>query len=215
MGRKSLKEDQQKKIIEAFYEVAKREGIENTSFGKVAKELDMHPSLVVHYFSSKEEMLLGLIDHIMLSYQNIYQAEEGNSDPLDTLVDVLHNIFSRKWNNYIDDSIFYNCFALIFRNEQIRQQFKELHLLLRKWLENLIQTCVDRGLMQHPDPAMAADLIFVISDGAYYFLSMIDDAEAYEVHMERYKQQAFKLLNLEHYLKKYPSLIALLCMCAV
>ncbi|RVU00685.1 TetR/AcrR family transcriptional regulator [Mucilaginibacter limnophilus] len=200
MGRKSLKEDQQKKIIEAFYEVAKREGIENTSFGKVAKELDMHPSLVVHYFATKEEMLLGLIDHIIVSYQNIYQAEEGHSDPLDTLVDVMHNIFSRKWNNYIDDSIFYNCFALIFRNQAIKQQFRELHVLLRKWLENLIQSCVDRGLLDHPDPAMAADLIFVISDGAYYFMSMIDDPGKYDLHMARYKQEAFKLLRLERFL---------------
>lgn len=197
MGRKSLKEDQQKRIIEAFYEVAKREGIENTSFGKVAKELDMHPSLVVHYFSTKEEMLLGLIDFIMISYQNIYQAENDQPNALDKLIQVLNNIFSRKWNNYIDDSIFYNCFALIFRNDLIKQQFKELHMLLRKWLENLIQACVDQQMINCEDPAKAADLIFVISDGAYYFLSMIDDPKVYDYHMRTYKEQAFKLLHIE------------------
>jgi len=199
MGRKSLKEDQQKKIIEAFYEVAKREGIENTSFGKVAKELDMHPSLVVHYFSTKEEMLLGLIDYIMLSYQNIYQAGGDHANALNNLIEVLNNIFSRKWNAYIDDSIFYNCFALIFRNDLIKQQFRELHLLLRKWLENLIQACVDQQLIACNDPAQSADLIFVISDGAYYYLSMVDDPEVYALHMDRYKHEAFKLLQLEHF----------------
>ncbi|GAA4310146.1 hypothetical protein GCM10023149_04730 [Mucilaginibacter gynuensis] len=198
MGRKSLKEDQQKKIVEAFYEVAKREGIENTSFGKVAKELDMHPSLVVHYFSSKEEMLLGLIEFIMISYRNIYQSESENPNALEKLVDVLNNIFSRKWNNYIDDSIFYNCFALIFRNDQIKHQFRELHLLLRTWLQNLIQACVEQKQLECDDPAIAADLIFVVSDGAYYYLSMIDDVEAYNIHMGRYKRQAFKILDLEH-----------------
>ncbi len=198
MGRKSLKEGQQKKIIEAFYEVAKREGIENTSFGKVAKELDMNPSLVVHYFASKEELLLGLIDYIVVEYGNIYQAEAGHTAPLDALRDVLENIFSRKWHNYIDDSIFYNCFALCFRNKVIKQQFGELHILLRKWLEDLIRTCTDQKLLENVDPEMAADVIFVISDGAYYFLSMIDDADAYSRHMLRYKQQAFKILNLQY-----------------
>ena len=201
MGRKSVKEDQQKKIIEAFYQIAKREGIENISFGKIAKELEMHPSLVVHYFSTKEELLLGLIDFIIAGYQNIYLAEPEHVDSLNRLIDVLNNIFSRKWNQYIDDSIFYNCFALIFRNKLIKQQFRELHLLLRQWLENLIQACVDQQLIVCESPAQTADLIFVIADGAYYFLSMIEDTETYQEHMERYKEVAFKLLHLENALQ--------------
>src|SRR5688572_23468482 len=143
MGRRSLKEDQQKRIIEAFYEVAKREGIENTSFGKVAKELEMHQSLIIHYFATKDDLLLGLIDFIVIRYENIYQFEAEQSDPLVRLISVLNNIFSRKWDNYIDDSIFYNCFALIFRNEEIKHRFRDLHLLLRSWLQNLIQVCID------------------------------------------------------------------------
>jgi AcrR family transcriptional regulator len=197
MGRKSLKEDQQKKIIEAFYNIAIKEGIENTSFGKVAKELDMHPSLVVHYFSNKEEMLLGLIDFIIASYEQIYEPEHININSLQTLIEVLNNIFSRKWNCYIDDSIFYNCFALIFRNPLIKSKFKEMHMLLREWLRKLIQNCVDQKLIICEDPGHAADLIFVISDGSYYFLSMIDDQTDYARHAEKYRIEAFKILGLD------------------
>lgn len=197
MGRRSLKEDQQKRIVEAFYDVAKREGIENTSFGKVAKELGMHQSLVVHYFATKDDLLLGLIDLIIIRYENIYQSETDHQDPLQKLTAVLQNIFSRKWDNYIDDSIFYNCFALIFRNEIVKHRFRELHLLLRSWLQNLIQICIDQKLIKCLDASKAADLIFVISDGAYYYLSMIDDAEAYDFHLDRYKQEAFTLLGYE------------------
>ncbi len=197
MGRKSLKEDQQKKIIEAFYQIAKNEGIENTSFGKVAKELNMHPSLVVHYFSTKEEMLLGLIDFIISSYEEIYTPEHENADPLTKLVDILNNIFSRKWDSYIDDSIFYNCFALIFRNSLIKFKFKELHLLLRKWLKDVIQECVNNKLIECEDAELASDLIFVISDGAYYFLSMIDDKDDFDAHAKKYKKEAFKILGLK------------------
>ncbi|MBE9586594.1 TetR family transcriptional regulator [Mucilaginibacter sp. JRF] len=197
MGRRSLKEDQQKRIVEAFYEVAKREGIENTSFGKVAKELEMHQSLVIHYFANKEDLLLGLIDFIMMRYENIYQAEsELDDQPLERLTSVLHNIFSRKWDNYIDDSIFYNCFALIFRHQEIKNRFRELHLMLRGWLQNLIQACIDKKQLVYDDASKAADIIFVISDGAYYYLSMIEDPVAYDMHLERYKEEAFRLLGL-------------------
>ncbi|WP_316795776.1 TetR family transcriptional regulator [Pedobacter agri] len=196
MGRKSLKEGQQKKIIQAFYEIARAEGIENVSFGKIAKELNMHQSLVVHYFSSKEEMLLGLIDFIVTSYQNVYEPQEQYEDPLIKLKVVLENIFSRKWNTYVDDSIFYNCFALIFRNEKILEHFRDLHVLLRKWLEKLIQNCIDQKLINNQDAEEAADIIFVISDGAYYYLSMIADQDLYHKHLERYKSEAFKVLGI-------------------
>ncbi|WP_207534470.1 TetR family transcriptional regulator [Desertivirga arenae] len=197
MGRRSLKEDQQKRIIEAFYEVAKREGIENTSFGKVAKELNMRQSLIIHYFATKEEMTLGLIDLIVMRYENIYLSESEEGNALEKLVTVMHNIFSRKWDSYIDDSVFYNCFALIFRNEVIKHRFRELHLLLRGWLQNLIQVCNDQGLIKCEDASRVSDLIFVISDGAYYYLSMIQDKKEYDKHLERYRKEAFKLLGLE------------------
>lgn len=196
MGRKSLKEDQQKKIVEAFYKVARHEGIENVSFGRIAKELDMHQSLVIHYFSNKEEMMLGLIDFIIAGYQNIYQSEEGHEDPMDKLKDVLNNIFSRRWNSYVDDSVFYNCYALIFRNDVILTRFRELHQLLRKWLESLIQNCIALNLLACESAEEAADIIFVISDGAYYYLSMVNDDSLYQKHMERYKREAFKVLGL-------------------
>ncbi|MBE7176095.1 MAG: TetR family transcriptional regulator [Mucilaginibacter polytrichastri] len=198
MGRKSLKESQQKRIIEAFYEVAKKEGIENASFAMIARELDMLPSLIVHYFPSKQELLHGLIDHIIEEYRRIYQADVQITDPLDKLVHVLNSIFSRDWNTYIDDSVFYNCFALLFRNAQVKEQFRELHFLLREWLETLISESIKSGQLAVEDAAAAADLIFVLSDGAYYFLSMIDDPAVYGMHLERYKQEAFRVLNLEH-----------------
>lgn len=196
MGRRSNKEEQQRKIIETFYEVAKQEGIENTSFGKVAKELNMHQSLVIHYFSSKDDLILGLIEYILLRYGEIFETGNNESDALEKLKHVMDNIFSRKWDTYIDDSIFYNCFALVFRNEKVKTRFRELHISLREWLQNLIQNCIDQDLIDCKDASQAADIIFVISDGAYYYLSMIQDSALFDMHLERYKIEAIKLLGI-------------------
>ncbi|MEO0330124.1 MAG: TetR family transcriptional regulator [Bacteroidota bacterium] len=198
MGRKSLKEDRQKEIIEAFYRVAQQEGVENTSFAKIAKELDITPSLLVHYFHTKEELLLGLIDFIVDRYQHIYQlkARKNVSAP-EHLLFILDNIFSRKWNDLIDDGVFYSCFAFVFRDVRVRSRFKEMTLLLRQWLADAIQDCVDENLLEVDNADQMADLIFVISDGAYYFLSMIDDPIEYEERLANYHQQALRLLNLQ------------------
>lgn len=198
MGRKSLKEDRQKEIIEAFYRVAQQEGVENTSFAKIAKELNITPSLLVHYFHTKEELLLGLIDFIVDRYQHIYQTKARKRlSALDHLLFILDNIFSRKWNDLIDDGVFYSCFAFVFRDTRVRARFKEMTLLLRRWLADAIQACIDEHDLGVDDAEQMADLLFVISDGAYYFLSMIDDPTEYEERLATYHQQALRLLNLQ------------------
>ena len=198
MGRKSLKDDRQKEIITAFYEVAQKEGLEKASFAKIARLLDMPPSLLVHYFNTKEELLLSLIDFIVDQYQSIYQLRtKSKAAALDKLIAILDNIFSRRWDELIDDGVFYSCFALVFRDQRIRLKFKEMTLLLRQWLAEAIQACVDEQMLEVEDVEQTADLIFVISDGAYYFLSMIDDQQEYEEKLTTYHQQALRLLNLQ------------------
>ena len=74
-----------------------------------------------------------------------------------------------------------------------------MHLLLREWLKNLIQDCVNQNLVKCDNPGHAADLIFVISDGAYYYLSMIDEQADYAQQAEIYRVEAFKILGLDPY----------------
>ena len=197
MGRKSLKEDRQKEIINAFYRVASKEGVENASLAKIAKECGMLPSMLIHYFSTKDELLSSLIDFILENYKGIYKARtKRNVPPLEQLIEILNSIFSRKWNRLIDDGVFYSCFALVFRDKQVRERYYHLHQLLRKWLADVITECKE-DLKLTTEPEKAADLIFVISDGAYYYLSMVEDKSEYEKKLNRYKLEAFKILNLD------------------
>ena len=80
MGRKSLKPIRQKGIIKAFYQVARKEGLENASIAKVASVLDVNPSLVIHYFKTKQELIHGLIEYILERYRLIYNPENGTSE---------------------------------------------------------------------------------------------------------------------------------------
>ena len=74
MGRKSLKEERQKEIVIAFYKVAKKEGIENTSIAKVADMMGVNPSLVMHYFKTKDDLLQALVDFNLEKYLSIYSV---------------------------------------------------------------------------------------------------------------------------------------------
>ena len=196
MGRKSLKEPRQKEIIKAFYKVAKKEGLENASIAKTAELIDINPSLIVHYFKSKDHLVYGLIEYILDKYLLIYKvAPEDAAHPKTNLLSVIDNIFSSKWNTLFDDSVSYSCYSLAFRDKIIKGKYKVLLDALRERLQQLIVDCNAMGILSVKDPAHTADLIFVLVDGAYYYLSLVTDKEEYQNKLMQYKRQAIALLN--------------------
>jgi len=196
MGRKSLKEVRQREIIKAFYKLAKKEGLENASVAKTAAVININPSLVMHYFETKEALVYGLIEYILDKYLLIYQLPKDADGSAETaLLKVIDNIFSQKWNTLFDDSVSYSCYALAFRNKTIKEKYKKLLDTLRHNLAILIGECKRQGLLEIEDPAVTADLIFVMVDGAYYYLSLVTDKKEYQMKLVQYKNQALALLN--------------------
>ena len=197
MGRKSLKSVRQKEIIQSFYKVATKEGLENTSIAKVANEMGVNTSLIMHYFNSKDELIFGLISYILEQYKSLYVINGGiNSEA--KLKKTIDNLFSRDWNSLIDDGVFYSCYTLIFRDNNIKEAFKELHVLLRKFLEEVIQEAKQNGIVDVVSPKETAELIFVLVEGSYYYLSFynINDKE-YKDKLAFYKKTALNLLEFK------------------
>jgi AcrR family transcriptional regulator len=196
MGRKSLKDVRSKEIIEAFYKLAKKEGLENASMAKTAEIIDMNPSLIVHYFKTKEYLVYGLIEFILDKYLLIFGVPAAiKNDPEQTLLKVIDNIFSDKWNKLFDDSVSYSCYALAFRDEVIKEKYKNLLDTLRERLVDLIVQCNKAGKISVKDPVMVADMIFVLVDGAYYYLSLVKNKQEYKQKIARYKEQALEHLQ--------------------
>ncbi|MFZ5431871.1 MAG: TetR family transcriptional regulator [Bacteroidota bacterium] len=196
MGRRSLKETRQKEILMSFYQVAKKEGIENASIAKVANRLDVNPSLIMHYFKSRDEMLIAFVSFILEKYMAIYKTN-GEINSKEKLLDLIDGLFSRKWNRLFNDSVFYSCYALIYRNKNFKKQFKTLHDSLRK---SLVQSFVEsnqHGVTAISDIDKTVEIVFNIIEGAYYYLGMVDDKDEYETKTEWYKNHVLGMLHLE------------------
>lgn len=196
MGRKSIKESRQKEIIEAFYAIAKKEGLENASIAKTAAHININPSLVIHYFKTKESLVYGLIEYILDRWLLIYKTPAAyHADPQQQLLKVIDNIFSHKWNTLFDDSVSYSCYSLAFRDKEVKEKYKLLLDTLRSNLREMIEACNYQGVLAAKDPAMIADTIFVLVDGAYYYLSLVSNKEEYKRKLAQYKQLALQQLN--------------------
>ena len=197
MGRKSLKPIRQKGIIKAFYQVARKEGLENASIAKVANVLDVNPSLVIHYFKTKQDLIHGLIEYILERYRLIYNPENGTSNPRERLEKIIRNLFSRKWDKLFDDGVFYSSFSLIFRDKTLKAHYKNLHDNLRQMLTDTLREANEQGVIDVNDVEKTADLIFIFIEGAYYYLSMVSDKAEYETRIAYYQKTVLAMLRMK------------------
>lgn len=183
-----------REIVEGFYNLSIVNGLENTSIAKIGKHLDMPPSLIMHYFPTKEILISSLIDYILEKYLEIYQPiirelEQNESADPSLIVETL---FSRNWNLLFDDGVFYSCYALIFRNDKIKKEYRILHEKLRESLKEILDKNKE---MEGKDTAVLAEQIFVVVEGAYYYLSMFDDEAASSQKVTYFKNQVYDLLR--------------------
>lgn len=197
MGRKSLINIRQQEIIEEFYKVATEVGLENASIGKVSDKMDVSKGLIMHYFETKESLLLALNDYILDKYLLFINAEAQNSiNTKEELVVFVTSLFSRKWANYVDDSVFYSFYALIYRHETIRQNFKTFLSSLRHNLYTILVSCKENNIIANKDIKLLSDFFFILIDGAYFKLgAYIDNDDEYDKETQPYIQKALQLLE--------------------
>lgn len=197
MGRTSRKETRQKEIIEGYYKVAKLEGLENASIAKIAKETDINPSLIIHYFQTKDDLTRGLIKYILEKYSEIYHVPSSRkATRLTRLKFVVDNLMSKKWDGLVDDGIYYSGYALVFRDGVVKEQYKAMQDQLRNVLTALIQDCIDHGEVTVKDADKAAQLIYMMVDGAYFYLSLVDNKKEFDQKLELFRQHAYQFLGI-------------------
>lgn len=197
MGRGSRKEIRQKEIIEGYYKVAKLEGLENTSIAKIGKEMGINPSLIIHYFQTKEDLTKGLIEYILDKYSEIYHVPSSRKvTRLARLKFVVDNLISKKWDGLVDNGLYFSGYALVFRDANIKEQYKALQDQLRNVLTALIQDCIDHDEVIVKDAHDAAQLIYMMVDGAYFYLSLINDKKEFDRKLVLFRRHAYQFLGI-------------------
>ncbi len=199
MGRKNLSTQRRREIIDTFCEVAEELGVERTSLGRLAKKMDINVSLISHYFGSKEELLIAVCEHIMQRYSFIF-CDFDDSRPIDkaTLTDLIDNLFSRSWHTLIDDSIFYGFYAMVYRYPVVKQEYRKLHRSLHDQLKDILDNARTHGIIEVEDPFEAAVDIFIILDGWYYQMGMIDDEQFVEKRLLSSKSLVYRILRFKN-----------------
>lgn len=181
MGRKSKATVRKKEILENFYEVIKQEGYENASIAKIADRMDVNPSLLIHYFKTKEEMVIDLVDFILGRYENTFLNMLNNvSDPqkrFDLVTDIM---YGASWLQVTDRSVFYACYYLATRHERIREHFKKMYNRFKTFLVEELVNWMEAGIVQNIDAELMAQYMIMMNEGLTYYEGVFLNQEDFE-----------------------------------
>lgn len=172
-----IAEARKKQIIETFYDVAGREGLDKASLAKVAAQMDIHPSLIIHYFKNKNELVVATVCDITSRYEETFlpllESIEDSESRIRLMIEVM---LSWEWARFVDPGVYYSCYALGLRNEAVRAEFLRMYDKLRKGVAKEVRTAIKQGVIQDVGADQFADFLIVLLDGfhAYGYMAAND-----------------------------------------
>ena len=184
-------------MLAAYYDALVEEGLQGASLAKVAKRLDVPPSLLIHYFGTKEQMTVELVDYLLDKYRHSYgDALAAIPDPGQRLDAILDALFDPEYHQLLDDSAFYACFYLSLRNSTVREQFARLHHASLELLETTLTECMAAGLLPDDDAHELALLLETLEEGYAFVIGGVEDGDAKAELGAMVKRRARALLGL-------------------
>jgi len=179
-------------ILKHYYQVILKEGIEGASIAKVAKRMKINPSLIIHYFSTKDNMTVALVDYMSKIYNRLFMDMKIETDNPEKRLDRLVEIFcSDEWYNNTDISGDFSIFSISFRNKKVFRHVQEMYLDFIKLIRRELEIAVSTGKVKINNPQRTAELIVSALEGYRHFKHFyIDQAES-----ENYRQDMMKTLR--------------------
>lgn len=179
MGRKSKLDIRKIEILGHLYKVIKEQGLEGASLAKVANSMGVYPSMLVHYFKTKDQMMAEFVDYIMEQLKVWYYSDVENiEDPkmrFDTLLD---RMFMIKGQGYIDLNVFYAIIYLSFRDDQIKEKVLDMYAFQNEILLKEVKLAKDKGLIKaEEDPNQLVYILSIVTEGIDYCSIMMKDVQ--------------------------------------
>lgn len=195
--RKNKNADRRKpEILESYYQVMIEKGIEGASIGKIAERLDIHPSLIIHYFKNKENMKLELVNLLIekfeapefLTFDHIENDEERFNALMDTL-------FSFEWSRTVDPGVHFGFYYLSFRSDLIKEQFRQMYKRFRTYIQEQLLSFRDKGVIDVKDAQQAAGVIIALMEGMEFHDQFLSEEGHFEDFAAAAKNTAIAILK--------------------
>jgi AcrR family transcriptional regulator len=181
MARPLKAETRKSEILENYYHVLIREGFEGASIGKIAKRMNIHPSLIIHYFKTKDNMAVELVDLLIDKYLAPeflrFEPNLGAEERLEALLDT---VFSLEWSRTVDPGVHFGFYYLSFRNPTIRRRFEDMFRRFRDYLAGQLCEFKKEGLVKVADTRQAADAMVTLMEGLEFHAHFLSENRPFD-----------------------------------
>ncbi len=199
MGRKSISHIRKPEILRHTYKVVEEEGFMGMTIGKVATRMGVNSGLLIHYFKSKEGLIMEMVDYLYDSSMTVYLEElKKYTTPKERLEGLLDMVFDTSGTMPQRDAVFWSCYAMGFRNDQIKGKIKSL---MKRFIDFGIaemETWEENGLVKIAHKERAAETILALSEGFGILRNSVDDMATLKEISLFMKKTAFTALELQN-----------------
>jgi len=196
MGRKSKSTIRRREIMESCYQVIARKGLEGATLKQIGKEMGVSPSLLMHYFSSKEEMILALVDYMVEKMDRTYhRAIKQTDSATERLALYIDKNFNFEIPQSVEDKVFYGSFYLALVDERVRARFRRMYEHDRKMIVGLIKDYMEETGIENLDPDLLAIQLISNIEGFYLYRVVHGDSPELNQAAASYKESLWHLLR--------------------
>ena len=182
--------------MESCYQVIARKGLEGATLKQIGREMGVSPSLLMHYFASKEEMILALVDYMVermdRTFRRAIRQTKSATERLALYIDK-HSDFEIPQS--VEDKVFYGSFYLALSDERIRARFRRMYEHDRKMIVGLIRDYMEETGIEDMDPNLLAIQLISNIEGFYLYRVVHGDSPELTKAAACYKESLWNLLR--------------------
>jgi len=197
MGRKSISHIRKPEILRHAYKVVEEEGFEGTTIAKIADRMGVNSGLLIHYFKTKDKLILELVDYLLeITLESYRKLLGGLSTPQERLNTLLNTIFEPSENSPSRGKVFWSCYSLGLRNQKVWERMQKLNQRLIRYCLAEIELYEKAGLVKLQNKEEVATIVFAISEGYGYFRNTLPDNPHLSQVAKSMKKNVLNLLGL-------------------
>jgi len=190
-GRENLDLSPREQILRATYETILEDQISGTRLRKIADKAGITQGHVHYYFSSKDELFLELLNHLIQTFgeERLDLKDDINKNSLNKLL-ALFELKIETIKGEGKDFVLFDFWVQSASNENIRKNIDRFYTPWRQIIQEIVQEGIESGEFNSKYAEMMPSYMISLMDGAA--LQYLIDKEAF--NLDEYFQLAGEMI---------------------
>jgi len=189
MSRKGIPDLRRREILESCYQVIARRGLEGATLKRIGKEMGVAPSLLIHYFKNKEELMIALVEYMVEKMETtLLPGLKKFRTAKERLAYYIDKTLNFDVAQTVDDKVFYGCFYLSLKEDRIRQSFQRMYIHDNDIVIRLISDYMIEEGITGIDPEQISVQITSYIEGFYIYRVIFGGTPEFQRAVEGLKQ---------------------------